>query len=219
MHARKLMLGVAILAAALVSAGCVPVPTPQPVYTACVDFEPPLVIGTQYGQPASQSPGDLTFTGGSISVAVWDFVFTNGGGTFNMARIEAARPVFGQGQIVNTNNINLEFDFTALGFSPQEVTAEFLDMGGFKNVSVNGSPVFAGELAAAPAPAGFTVNVIAAPTPGGKKGMVTIGGPVKTLRIGGQEFWLEQCLRKGLIRNRTLTLRISASSGFRTIAA
>ncbi len=173
-------------------AGCVAPPPPPPAPAlVCVDFEPPLTAGTRYGQPAGQKPGDVIFTPNGIPVAVWDFVWTNGGGTFGTARIEPAQPAFGQGQIINTNNINLEFDFTALGFTPGAVTFDFLDMGGFENLSVNGSPVFAGELAAAPAPAGFTISVNAAPVPGGKKGTVTITGPVKTLRIGGQEFWLD----------------------------
>ena len=51
-----------------------PPPTPPPAQTACVDFEPPLTVGTQYGQPAGQKPGDVIFTPNGIPVAVWDFV-------------------------------------------------------------------------------------------------------------------------------------------------
>jgi hypothetical protein len=193
MNAKRFVFGLAALAT-LALAGCKPIPPQQ---TACVDFEPPLAVGAQYGAAAGNVPGDVVFTTNGIPVTVWDFVWVGGGGTFGSATVEPATATFGQGQVVNTNNVNLEFDFTGLGFTPREVTAEFLDMGGFENLAVNGPPVYAGELTAAPAPAGFTINVATAPAPGGKTGTLTIGGPVKTLRIGGQEFWLDNVCARG----------------------
>jgi hypothetical protein len=164
----------------------------------CVDFEPPLAIGTQYGAPAGQHSGDVIFTSNGIQVSVFDFNFTNGGGTFNLAQIDAALPTFGSGQIMRTNNINLEFDFTNVGFTPNEVRFEFLDSGGFENISVNGSPIFAGELSAAPNPiGGVNIAVTTTPVGGGKKGIVVLTGPVQRLRVGGQEFWIDNVCAKG----------------------
>ena len=165
-------------------------PTPSVV---CVDFEAPLTVGTQYGMPAGQSPGDLAFTTNNIPVSVYDFNFIGGGGTFNLAQIDPASATFGNGQIIRMNNINLEFDFSGLGFQTAQVTFEFLDLGGFENLSVNASPIFAGELSSAPTPiGGVTLAVTTVPVTGGNKGTATLRGVVTTLRIGGQEFWIDQ---------------------------
>jgi len=163
-----------------------------------VDFEPPLVAGTQYGQPAGQANGAVIFPSNGIPVSIHDFVFTGGGGTFNSARIEPPPVPFSSGQSIRTNNINLEFDFTSLGFPTSEVKFDFLDEGGFENISVNGSPVFAGELSAAPNPiGGVNIAVSSVPVAGGKKGTVILLGAVNKLRIGGQEFWIDQvCVKR-----------------------
>ncbi len=178
----------------LMSTACnpAPVPAPTPTSVVCVDFEPPLVLGTQYGTPAGQHPGDLAFTTNGIPVTVWDFNFTNGGGAFNLASIDSAPVRFGSGQSIRPNNINLEFDFSGLGFPTSQVQFEFLDLGGFENIAVNGSPVFAGELAAAPNPiGGISYNIVKTPVSGGSTGVVTLSGAVKLLRIGGQELWID----------------------------
>lgn len=175
-----------------------PCPSPAPPSPVCVDFEPPLAAGTQYGLPAGQPIGTVIFTTNGVPVSIHDFVFVGGGGTFNLAKIEVAPVPFGSGQSIRTNNINLEFDFSGIGFSPSQVQFEFLDLGGSENISVNGSPVFAGELSAAPSPIG-TVNIAVASTPvaGGKKGTVVLTGAVNKLRVGGQEFWIDQvCAKK-----------------------
>jgi hypothetical protein len=165
----------------------------------CVDFEPPLALGTQYGTPVGQNPGDVAFTTtNGVTVKVWDFHFTGGGGAFNLAKIDAAPVPFGSGQSIRTNNINLEFDFSQLGFQTSQVDFEFLDLGGLENLSVNGSPLFAGELSSAPTPiGGVSLAVSATPVTGGNKGTVTMRGAINTLRIGGQEFWIDSvCARK-----------------------
>jgi hypothetical protein len=175
---------------------CIPTPTPTPV--VCVDFEPPLALGTQYGTPAGQNPGDLAFTANGIPVTVWDFNFTNGGGTFNLASIDPALAPFGRGQTIRSNNINLEFDFSGLGFPTSQVQFEFLDLGGFENIAVNGSSIFAGELSAAPNPiGGISYNIVKTPVSGGSTGTMTLSGAVQQLRIGGQEFWIDNmCVSK-----------------------
>lgn len=165
---------------------------PAPPSPVCVDFEAPLAVGTQYGTPVGQAPGTVIFTTNGIPVTIHNFVFTSGGGTFNSAQIVTPPAAFGSGQTMRTNNINLEFDFTAIGFQPREVRFDFLDQGGSENISVNGSPVFAGELPAAPNPiAGVNIVISSGPATGGQKGTVTLTGVVKTLRIGGQEFWVD----------------------------
>ena len=180
-------------------APCKPDTIPAPGSVACVDFEPPLTLGTQYGTPVGQNSGDVAFTtANGITVRVLDFHFTGGGGTFNLARIDAAPVPFGSGQSIRTNNINLEFDFSLIGFATSQVQFEFLDLGGSENISVNGSAIFTGELAAVPSPiGGVSISVTTVPVTGGKRGTVTLTGVVKSLKIGGQEFWIDNvCARQ-----------------------
>lgn len=163
-------------------------PTPP----VCVDFEPPLVIGTQYGKPAGQSPGNLIFTTNGVSVSVYDFDIPGGVPLFEVASIHPAPGTFGSGQVIQINAINLEFDFSGIGFQPSQVDVDYLATGGPQNLSINGSPVFVGDFSAAPSVIGG-VNLVFSPTPvpGNKTGKLTLKGTVKTLRIGGQEFWID----------------------------
>lgn len=162
---------------------------------SCVDFGPPPAAGTRYGNPAGNVSGDVVLlTPDGIKMAVYEFRWIGTGGTFNQARIEMPPRPIGTGQTINTNNINLEFDFTGIGFPVSRVEFQFLDRGGFENFSVNGQPipVYAGELSGVPSPiAGVNVSVASVPIPGGKVGAVVNTGPVQNIRIGGQEFWID----------------------------
>jgi len=165
----------------------------------CVDFEPPLVLGTKYGTPSGQNPGGLAFTtANGIPVTVWDFNSINGGSNFGLAYIDSAPLPSGSGQNIRSNNINLEFDFSRLGFQASQVQFEFLDLGGFENIAVNGGPIFAGELSAAPNPInGVNYNIVKNPVRGGYSGTMTLSGAVQRVRIGGQEFWIDNvCVSK-----------------------
>jgi Concanavalin A-like lectin/glucanases superfamily len=156
----------------------------------CLGFEAPLTVGTEYGAPAGQHSGDVMFTTNGIPVSVYDFNFAGGGGTFGLAKVDVAP--FGSGQSIRTNNINLEFDFGNIGFVPAAVKFEFLDLGGVENISVNSSPIFAGDISAVPGSlGGATVSVSTTPVTGGKEGLVTLAGAIQKLRIGGQEFWID----------------------------
>lgn len=161
----------------------------------CIDFEPPLVAGTHYGTPAGQAPGTLIFNSHGVDVRVRDFVFAGGGGAFGEAGIEPAPATFGMGQVMAVNNINLEFDFSGLGAPVTEVTLDYLDMGGFENLAINGqpAPAYAGELNAAPSPMGGVALSFTPPVAvvGGKKGSMTATGPIARLQVGGQEFWID----------------------------
>jgi hypothetical protein len=157
----------------------------------CVTFEAPLAIGTEYGAPSGQHPGDVIFTTNDVAVSIHDFAFVGGGGTFNLARVDVA-PQLNNTQTMRTNNVSLGFDFSALNFLPARVHFEFLDKGGSENLSVNGSAVFAGQISAFPASlGGAAVAVSMTPVAGGHKGTVTLTGAIKTFAIGGQEFWID----------------------------
>jgi hypothetical protein len=162
--------------------------------TVCVDFESPLTVGTQYGAPAGQSPGDVAFTSNAVSAILRDFLSTGGGAAFNLIEIDTAPVSFGNGQSLRLNNLNVEFDFSQVGFQVAEVTVEFLDLGGHENLSINGnpSPAYAGEFNAAPNPiGGITLVVATTPVTGGTQGTMTLTGQVTTVEIGGQELWID----------------------------
>lgn len=154
-------------------------------YTNCVDFES-LTVGTQYGDPVGNVPGDIIFTEDSIPVSVHDFLWSGGGGTFNYCVVDTAISAgIGSGNTMNTNNINLLFDFTGLGYIPEQVKLEFAVMGGNENISVNGEPIFHDALLSVPNPIAPGVIVSFSP------GVMLLDGPVETLLIGGQEFWMD----------------------------
>jgi concanavalin A-like lectin/glucanase superfamily protein len=164
---------------------------------ACVDFEPPIAVGTQYGAPAGQPSGTVVITTNAIAVAVADFEV--GGNTFfDSASVVAAPPALGTGQVLQVNNISLDVDFSALPFAVGEVRFDYLDLGGTENLGVNGSSVFAGELASAPASVGgVAVSVTASPVAGGTRGTVVLTGSVTSLRVGGQELWIDNICASG----------------------
>jgi hypothetical protein len=160
----------------------------------CVNFEPPLVLGTQYGAPAASPMGSVVFTTGRIPVAIDYFVWASGGTTYNYAQIDPPQPsLMGSGQSIQTNNINLLFDFSQTGFLPRRATFAFLDLGGNENLSVNGAPIFNGDLPMAPPAIGGANVAVTATTIGtsGSAGTVQLEGMIFSLRIGGQEFWLD----------------------------
>jgi hypothetical protein len=168
---------------------------PSQAQPACITFEPPLALGTTYGAPVGQSSGDLAFVSSGISAYVHKFNLLPSGTAFNRAFIDFAPVAFSPGQSLRINNINMLFDLSAVGFSVSKVTFSYLDLGGYENLAVNGSGVYVGELTSAPAALGgasVTVTQAALPPPrSGKMGTVTLKGPIKSFRIGGQELWID----------------------------
>jgi hypothetical protein len=157
----------------------------------CVDFEPPIALGTEYGGPAGHASGTVVITTNGIAVSVADFEL--GGNTFlNLASVDTAPPALGTGQVLRLNNISLDVDLSALPFTAREVRLDFLDLGGTENLAVNGSAVFIGDLASAPPTlGGVAVSVTSSPVAGGTRGTVVLTGTVTSLRVGGQELWID----------------------------
>jgi len=151
----------------------------------CVDFES-QAVGTQYGNGIN-SIGDEIFTENDIPVTVEYFEWIGGGGTFGNCNIIDGTASFGTGHAMGTNNINLGFDFGNLGYDPNRVTFDFVDQGGEENISVNGEPIFVGELNMAPMPPGITMII----SNMGSYMRATLYGPVLSLVVGGQEFSLD----------------------------
>jgi hypothetical protein len=182
-----------LFSAALLAILLSPSSQAQPV---CIKFEPPpFPLGTTYGAPVGQVSGDLAFVASGISGFVYNFTQAGSGTAFNRAFIDKTAVIFSSGQSLRMNNIDLQFDFSGVGFPVKRVTLAFLDLGGYENLKINASAVYVGELTAAPAIlGGVRVGVTSSPVPPptlGKMGTVTLTGPIQTLRIGGQEFWID----------------------------
>jgi len=170
---------------------------PSAAQPVCVTFEPPaFVIGDVYGTPVGQVSGDLAFTSSGIDGYVYKFFLINSSTTFNRAYIDHAPVAFSAGQSLRTNNINLLFDFTHLGFIVKRVIFSYLDLGGYENLAPNPGSVYVGELSSAPPVInGASVAVTASPVPPpiiGKMGSVVIrASNIRTVLIGGQELWID----------------------------
>ncbi|HET7464732.1 MAG TPA: hypothetical protein VFJ82_26050 [Longimicrobium sp.] len=172
-------------------------PLANHVGNTCVYFNvPPL--GATFGAPAGNVPGTVVWVEQGIRVSVNKFVTLTGGSAYDRLRIEPMPASFtlAAGNTGHTLNLNAGFDFTGLTFAVTSVKFHFLHLGGYENLSVNGSPVFVGQLTAPPAAlAGITVASAWAPVPGGSQGTITLTGsaanPIKRLLVGGQELWLD----------------------------
>lgn len=163
----------------------------------CVDFGPPFLPGNVAGAPAGLAPDAVLFRQQGIAVSIHEFRIPNLGTVFNYARISGTSPplrvsgmTFGDGNIVLIDDLTLGFDFRRIGFTPSRVTFDYTDFGGIENFSVNGSPspAFAGELTAAPCPAGIACTF---QEDGNGRGTATLDGPVRQLRIGGQTLFVD----------------------------
>jgi hypothetical protein len=197
MKIKKIFL-LCIATSLMISEGCKKVPPSPPLpkpSQQCVDFESPLTLGAKYGSSTGNLRGSIIFTVNSIKVSVHDFIYVSGNSTFGNATIAKPPFLFGISQTINTNNINLGFDFSSSGFIPQEVVFEFLDQGGIQNLSVNGSQFYVGKLANVSGPInGINVVVSISQVPGASAciGKVVLRGPaIRELIVGGQEFWLD----------------------------
>lgn len=174
---------IAMFAAALLAA----ISLAPAAHAQCVKFDG-LAAGTVWGNSAGHVSGDLVHVENGIGVFVRTFLFPFGS-TFNDATVDTSWFTSSPNS-VNTNNINLTFDFTRLPRLPKQVAVKFRDLGGFENLSINGTGVFVGELSGGAAP-GLTWTVVDFPVTGGREGKLTVDGTVKHLTLGGQEFWLD----------------------------
>jgi len=105
-------------------------------------------------------------------------------------------PAFGPlapGPVAQLNNICQVFDLAPLGIATSQVTFEYLDYGGTENLQINGSSLLVGDLDtfSGMLVGGVFVDVVTSPYGGGVYGEVTLTGDVQRLRVGGQEFWMD----------------------------
>lgn len=154
----------------------------------CIDFET-LNIDEEFGNGINNQ-GDVIYTEDNVPISIEYFEWPSGG-YFGKVKVISGFDGFGFSKVIWTANVNLRFDFTQNMANVTEVGFEFADLGGFENLSVNGSPVYVGELKDAPDPPGVTLNVNTVPMPGGEMGTAVLQGEIETLLVGGQEFFID----------------------------
>jgi hypothetical protein len=155
-----------------------------------IDFEsvPP---STKYGPPALAA-GSVAFAESGVSFKVQKFTLPSGGSSYGEAKIETSAA----GQMLELNNITLSADFSGLGVT--EITMEYRDQVGDKNLQVNGATLHkVAKLADLPATVSqgvhfsFTEYVLPGGPTHGTRGKITLSGPITRLDLGGQEFFID----------------------------
>jgi len=151
-----------------------------------------LGIGTIFGAPVGMSPGDFTFAEDGIPVFA-ELFDTGSIVAFNQMQIVPAFIPMGDFNVAAVNNINQRFDISALGIATDSVSFEFYDQGGTKNLGVNGSSLYVGDLHTVPAAyfPGVIVSVAWSWVGPDIHGVVTLTGDVRELVVGGQEFHMD----------------------------
>lgn len=178
-----------ILAAAALAA-CLPAAAASACdHLATFDPQP---VGASWGAAFGSVPGDLAFVEDGIAF----HVVPNAAGNFILMQIDPAFPGWGSGNILELSNINTVMDLSGFG-CVEQVTIEYLDLGGIENLRVNGAPMYVGDIPAAPAmiAPGISCSVSATAFGGGIFGEIKLtamaGASIDKVELGGQEFWID----------------------------
>ena len=97
---------------------------------------------------------------------------------------------FGNGNVMFTPNVSLEFDFADIGPIDQ-VTFEWANGGGNENISVNGEEIWFQSIVTAPTEIAPGVTLTASFDKLTLVGTANLVGPIESLRVGGQEFAID----------------------------
>ncbi len=154
---------------------------------ATIDFDN-LAVGITYGEAVPNVEGQEVLVENGISMSVERFNFGNFSDFFEATVIGPDLVAFPTNSL-SLNNINVAFDFTQLGFTPNMVSIEFRDLGGtssINNFSVNGIvPIELASLTDIPAVpvSGITATV--------SNNQIILNGDVEQILIGGQELIID----------------------------
>src|SRR5215216_2637748 len=87
----------------------------------------PPPLGALWGAPTATPPGTVVFVENGVQVSVNQFF--NPGPFYGFMRIEFPPVAFGARQTARANNVNIGFDYSAVGFVVKAVRFEWLDLG------------------------------------------------------------------------------------------
>ncbi len=140
-------------------------------------------------------PGGTIFSTGDVDFYIDELHSLSGFVGFNYAMADNSISTFtGSGISLMTNNVTAGLDLSALDVDT--LCFDFVDMGGSEELTINGAqfltPSGYGELVTAPATlGGVSVSVTGSSIGFGFVGSVVLVGDVTDLKIGGQEFWID----------------------------
>lgn len=171
-----------------------------PTFAQSVTFDG-LPVGETFGPPEFEA-GDVIHTENGISVTIEEFL--NGAGVpvfFGPAQVFAAGdPMpgfppglpsgFGDGNVMFTPNVSLEFDLANVG-PINQVAFEWANGGGNENISVNGEEIWFQSIVTAPTEIAPGVTLTASFDELTLVGTANLVGPIESLRVGGQEFAID----------------------------
>lgn len=167
-----------------------------------------LVPGTEYDS-SNFAAGDVIFVENGVAISLQDFESEDlpSDAQKSCSVVQSSPGGFGTGQFMGFNNVNLQFDFTALEGAVQSVQFEFSPADGEENLAVNGEPILVGKLnlgttnfpviPSAIAPGiKLTTNPLSDDPP---RWQATLTGPIDTLLVGGREgFRLDNIVAKAV---------------------
>ena len=129
-----------------------------------------------------------TFTDSGVGATLGAFQWSNGTWTSaGSARIDSGSKAGGSGLSLNTNNINVKFDFGRIG----GLTLKFGEYGGNLNLRVNGEFRNFGNFAQINGQSVGGVTVAVTNGNGNDTGTLTLSGVIEVFEIGGQELWID----------------------------
>jgi len=155
----------------------------------CLEFDG-QTLGSQF--TVGQS-----FTENGVVVDVEQFQWANGTTTTNgRAEIKGTNLANGTGNEVNTNNVNLKFNFNYPG---KKIVLKFAELGGNNNIDVNGTFQNVADLISLDGTniAGNQITVTAMQQGNNWIGSIIVDGTISGFSIGGQELWIDDvCFTK-----------------------
>jgi len=146
----------------------------------CVDFE-------DLPYPHSYSYGQFFVDSGAIielGEFFWDPVGSTIGGSCNVDNRQISG---GTGQDVNSNNINLDFDFGAMY---GRLDLLYANLGGNVNVRVNGALANVANMTDLHLTTLGGASIVVQPS-SGSSGQLIVTGIISTFAVGGQELWID----------------------------
>jgi len=146
----------------------------------CVEFE-------EQPFPYSYGYGDFFVDSGAIIELGEFFWFPSGSTISGSCNVSTSLIAGGSGQEVNSNNINLSFDFgTAFG----RLDLLYANLGGNINLRVNGAMANVANLSDLHMTflGGAWISVL---PPAVNDGQLIVLGPINDFAIGGQELWID----------------------------
>ena len=146
----------------------------------CVEFE-------DHPYPQSFSYGQFFIDSGVIIELGEFFWFPTGSTIAGSCNVDTFQISGGTGQDVNSNNINLKFDF---GCMYGRLDLLYTNLGGNINVSVNGALANVGNMTDLHLTSLGGASIIIQPATG-NTGHLIVSGSIGEFSVGGQELWID----------------------------